>query len=205
MVRPESRPQGSANADRQPRSAGAGSVAHPRVGRADRYGEVEDIEPCAARICPAGARGRDARTGDPGGLDARGSRSRDRSREEKIEITRPRPYGKGLSSTELVLRPPLLALAAITTAQAFLASVIVADVFGAINANLRGRFPADVACKGKGLRHSYFPFVFRFAGAGAGAGAGWRFCCSRQRCASRSTTANSCSFCAARSVMYCRN
>src|SRR5580704_2992541 len=100
------------------------------------------------------------------------------------------PLFPGARSTS-VLRPSLLALAAVAAALAFCAAVILAGVFGAIHADFGGRLPADAAREGDTVTHnglSYFALVFFFAGA-AGRGGSW-FCSSRQRCASRSTTAN---------------
>src|SRR5436190_12700759 len=53
----------------------------------------------------------------------------------------------------LVLRPTLLALAAITAPLAFRAAMILADILGAIHADLGGRFFADTARKGCSLAH----------------------------------------------------
>jgi hypothetical protein len=83
-----------------------------------------------------------------------------------------------------------LALAAIAAASALLAPMIRAGVLGAVAANVSRRLAADAAGEGDWYVHCFFPCVLGRL---------------RQRCASLSTTANSCSFWLARSVMYWRN
>jgi hypothetical protein len=53
----------------------------------------------------------------------------------------------------LIFGPPLLALAAIAAPLAFHAAMIVADVLGAIHADLAGRLLADAAREDYGLTH----------------------------------------------------
>lgn len=109
----------------------------------------------------------------------------------------------------LIVVAPEVALAAIATALAFVAQVIGASVFGAVDANLGRGFVANVALESEGLGHESNS-LHHFAGcATAGgfdaAGAGLALKEPRQRCASVSTILNSCSLVCARSVTYCRS
>jgi len=87
-----------------------------------------------------------------------------------------------------------IATATIAAALAAFAAMVLANVLRAVNTNLRRRIAANTACEDCGL--------------GGHLRVGFPFCCinvSRHRCASRSAMLNSCSFCAARSVRYCRS
>ena len=76
-----------------------------------------------------------------------------------------------------MLRPSLLALAAIAASLALLAAMVVTDILGAIHADLGRGLLADTAHEGSGFAHdsySCFALVFLLAGAAAGR-AGCRF------------------------------
>lgn len=108
----------------------------------------------------------------------------------------------------LIVVTPEVALAAIATALAFVAQVIGASVFGAVDTNIGRGFVANVALESKGLGHES-DALHHFAGAAAGdfgaTDAGLALNEPRQRCASVSTILNSCSLVCARSVTYCRS
>jgi len=78
------------------------------------------------------------------------------------------------------------AVAAITAGTAFLTEMVGTGVLSATDADTVRLFFADAADEGHNVRH----WVFRVERAGW---AGWRERVARQRCASLSTTANSCS------------
>ena len=97
-----------------------------------------------------------------------------------------RGQGQGPGQEKLILLSAEFAGAAIATAVAFIAAVVVAHVLGAVDANLARRLAADATCKGGSLSHS-LQFSFLRTGGAAGLGAG---AClpsmPRQRCASLS-------------------
>src|SRR5437588_12775990 len=87
----------------------------------------------------------------------------------------------------LRFHPLSLALTAIATTQTLFAEVIRTRIFRAVYADAGGRLTADTARECHCFAHCLLLL--------AGAGAGCRLIVARQRCASRSATANSCSRC----------
>jgi|SRR5580704_19770010 hypothetical protein len=115
---------------------------------------------------------------------------RPKGRLAQLALRRQATKTDGLSYAGSVSGSAHFALAAIAAAAAFLAAMIGAGVLGAVGANVGGRLAADAAGEGHGYVHCFFPCGFGRL---------------RQRWASLSTTANSCSFWLARSVMYWRS
>jgi hypothetical protein len=93
------------------------------------------------------------------------------------------------------------ALAAIATAEALLANMIAAHVFGATRADLCCRFRADATDEWHGSGY-FLPSPLRAGAALRAAAGGCVARIPRQRCASRSITSHSCSRWVVRLTMY---